>query len=957
MNAFFFQSQKIYRFSFRVLRVPFCALLCGLSLAHPALAQGAAPMSPESEWKVSDVRDAKKPTQSYCTLTRAFSQGVVLTIGRNMRAETSLALDFRKDSFAPDKTYTIAMNAGPGARRAFEARPASPSALVISTGKDESLYAGIRKNGKLDVSISGSVYSFNIDGLGEAMDRLSACTDSVEQAMNSSSEKKPEAAKPETKTVAAVSKPVVEPSSAALKKPESSGADIVALREENRRLSETLEKERRAYENKSVSGENGNALIELREKVALLEKENKNLKDRSGKAESTEKEEKISEDLATLRAENVRLRKALADEKSARIDVPEAVSPKAFAALRQKYEDLKAENDRLRDRPDSLASAQTDIPLPTPEDISQTRILEEKLASAQKRVDDLAKEASRLRTEKEKLLLDSSGNDWDAEEATRRYNEADREARRLSVLLDQTKSQCMEEKTKLEAMLFDPAVTSKAQIAHLAKLEEGLQKAKKDMDSAESLCEARIASAEKAAVETGTRTLKEKIEALKTALNDSKTSAESAAQYKEKAESLETALNAAKTAAESESGDKEKNGEKIKALEGALKDAETKLTQAEAKAQSLAKKTEESNKALSDLKADYERKIADLQGVFNREKSDLTAKIASAQSSATQTSEKERAAIGRDILTLRTDLIRKEAEFRQTVARLESEKAALLSQAQALQAQVAENKSRNETTVRIAQEVQTLRAEMAKKDLLWKQQADAAKNESEKKIAILESEKNALQFALSQIGSAAGAASPRVARSVSSPASVGNTVQSRSAPTASAPLSRVSPERITSVPYKDAGAFSSLLRRANLSVSKPVESVPPALETTAYAFRWESGPLFGSAEEREIGTMAQFDDFVSDYLDRTRSRCAGDFASSASNGGSLPAGGRIAAYEIACISSNAGASAALLFAARDGVFTVIAHESGTESIDAAVDGRDRIYNALSSEGTGVVAQR
>lgn len=955
MSAFFFQNQKIYRFSFEVLRVPFCALLCSLSLAHPALAQGAAPMSPESEWKVSDVRDAKKPAQSYCTLTRAFSQGVVLTIGRNMRAETSLALDFRKDSFAPDKTYTIAMNAGPGARRAFEARPASPSALVISTGKDDSLYAGIRKNGKLDVSISGSIYSFNIDGLGEAMDRLSACTDSVEQALNTSSEQKPEATKSDTKALAAISKPVVEPSSAALKKPESSGTDVAALREENRRLSEMLEKERRAYENKSVSGENGNALIELREKVALLEKENKSLKDRSEKTPSTPgKEEKISEDLATLRAENVRLRKALADEKSARVDVPEAVSPKAFAALRQKYEDMKAENDRLRDHPDSLASAQADIPLPTPEDISQTRLLEEKLAAAQKRVDDLAKEASRLRTEKEKLLLDSSGNDWNAEEATRRYNEADREARRLSVLLDQTKGQCMEEKTKLEAMLFDPAVTSKAQIAHLAKLEEGLQKAKKDIDSAESVCEAKIASAEKVAVETGTRTLKEKIEALKTALNDSKTSAETAAQYKEKAESLETALNAAKTAAESSSGDKEKIGEKIKALEGALKEAETK---AQSSAESLAKKTEESNKALSGLKADYEKKIADLQDGFNQEKSDLTAKIASAQSSANQTSEKERAAIGRDILTLRTDLIRKETEFRQTVARLESEKAALLSQTQALQSQVAESKSRNETTVRIAQEVQTLRAEMAKKDLLWKQQADAAKSESEKKIAVLESEKNALQFALSQIGSSAGVVSSRVARSVPSPAPVGNTVQPRSTPAALSPLSRVPAERMSSLPYKDAGAFSSLLRRANLSVSKPVESVPPALETTAYAFRWESGPLFGSAEEREIATMAQFDDFVSDYLDRTRSRCTGDFASSATNSGSLPAGGRIAAYEIACVSSNGGASAALLFAARDGVFTVIAHESGTESIDAAVDGRDRIYNALSSEGTGVVAQR
>lgn len=897
MNTFFLQKTGTRRFPMRLLQLGCClAFFCTLAFGHEALAQGAAPMSPESEWKVSDVRDEKRPAASYCTLTRAFSQGVILTIGRNMREETSLAIDFQKKSFSPDKTYTIAMNAGPGARRAFEARPASPSALVMSTGKDDTLYAGIRKSGKLDVSISGAIYSFHIDGLGEAMDRLSGCTESIAQAQKTPTPTSE--GKPADPSLAALSKPVAAPSPESLKKPKSDNGDIASLREENRRLTETLEKERRAYENKSTEG---NALIELREKVLLLEKENESLKKNPAAQKQSGAKGEVLDDLATLRAENGRLRKALADEKSARVDVPEAVSPKAFAALRQQYESLKAENERLRKSPESVETAQADTPLPSPQEISQARILEEKLVAAQKRVDDLAKESDRLRAEKEKLLLDSSGDNWNAEEATRRYNEADREARRLSVLLDQKTTQCTEEKTKLEAMLFDPAVTSKAQIAHLAKLEEALQQAKKDVASADSICEGKIASAEKSAVDASTKALKEKVDALKTALNDSKTQAQSASE-------------------------------------------------------TLARKEQASTSALASLKADYEKKIAEIKQTFEQEKTALTAKITAEQDKDSRTSEEEKTAIVKEIQSLKTSLVRKETEFRQAVARLESEKSALAAQAQAVKSHTAQNQPGNETTVRIAQEVQSLRAEMAKKDLLWKQQADMAKNESEKKIAILESEKNALQFALSQIGSAAGSV-PRIPSPATqaAPARLPSATELRSQ-RLSTPVPRTSSPTSETLAYIDAGTLSALLRKADIAISTPVESVSPAVETTAHAFRWESGPLFGSAEERGISEMAQFDDFVSDYLDRTRSRCTGDFAFSITSAGDLPGHGKTSAYEIACVSSGKGASAALLFAARDGIFTVIAHESGAESIDSAVDARDRIYNILTSERDGFVAQ-
>jgi hypothetical protein len=41
-----------------------------------------------------------------------------------------------------------------------------------------------------------------------------------------------------------------------------------------------------------------------------------------------------------------------------------------------------------------------------------------------------------------------------------------------------------------------------------------------------------------------------------------------------------------------------------------------------------------------------------------------------------------------------------------------------------------------------------------------------------------------------------------------------------------------------------------------------------------------------------------------------------------------------------------GASAAMVFMARDGMFTAVAHETGMESMDMAMDVRDAVYSSL-----------
>lgn len=90
---------------------------------------------------------------------------------------------------------------------------------------------------------------------------------------------------------------------------------------------------------------------------------------------------------------------------------------------------------------------------------------------------------------------------------------------------------------------------------------------------------------------------------------------------------------------------------------------------------------------------------------------------------------------------------------------------------------------------------------------------------------------------------------------------------------------------------------------------------------------------------------AQFDQMVQDYLTQTERRCQGDFAIDPSSTQEV-GGTRIDTYEIACVGGGVDSSASLLFVSQGGTFTVVAHESPTESMESAMDYRDRLVASL-----------
>lgn len=122
------------------------------------------------------------------------------------------------------------------------------------------------------------------------------------------------------------------------------------------------------------------------------------------------------------------------------------------------------------------------------------------------KIRDLESEISRLSSENQTLdnelksnlkdaeeeRLSVSSDNWNLERATMRYNEAERQLKRLGRQLQAARQQCTSEKQELETMLFDPQVTEQQQLAKLSAMEEELAKAQTELQNAQRRYEERI---------------------------------------------------------------------------------------------------------------------------------------------------------------------------------------------------------------------------------------------------------------------------------------------------------------------------------------------------------------------------------------------------------------------------------------------------------------------------------
>ncbi len=147
---------------------------------------------------------------------------------------------------------------------------------------------------------------------------------------------------------------------------------------------------------------------------------------------------------------------------------------------------------------------------------------------------------------------------------------------------------------------------------------------------------------------------------------------------------------------------------------------------------------------------------------------------------------------------------------------------------------------------------------------------------------------------------------------------------------------------------KDASSVASWLSRADIVEESDVKTVGRSSEHYSSAYQWNSEKIFGSAEQKPLNDPYQFDALVQEYLERTQSRCSGDFAivpDQSFGGGDL----RADSYEVACVGESVSSGASLLFFNEGSTFNVIAHEAPTQQLGVAMQLRNKVMRLISGQ--------
>ena len=190
---------------------------------------------------------------------------MVLSFGHNIDEEFSLAFDFQEDVLDMQQSYDMTLKPGPGQIRAYDMIPASPRAIVVRLGWDDSFFKALQSSRELLATLNEDHYKFDLSDFSTNQKELNACIVTLK------SQKKVQefAAKkidPSTaKSLSRFQKPGVQKSDNS-----DLSIEVASLKEQNLALQESLDLERKKYESLMVANQDNEmrSLQEFEKKIS-----------------------------------------------------------------------------------------------------------------------------------------------------------------------------------------------------------------------------------------------------------------------------------------------------------------------------------------------------------------------------------------------------------------------------------------------------------------------------------------------------------------------------------------------------------------------------------------------------------------------------------------------------------------------------------------------------------------
>lgn len=1044
----------------------FTGLFITVAAMTHAQAAGQAVLEPTGNWAISKI-EKEKQGGSYCTLSRKYGNGVVLSLARNETEEYSLALDFQKPTFQKDRALKINLQPGPGQLRAYDMMPTSERAVVVRLGWDEGFFNALDKSQQMKVTLGEQSYAFAMPEIARGQADLKECMDGLKAAKTGEPAKEQVA----TNDVLAAQPGQASAAFAAEKTADAAAATMAKAAEEPQKTSaeskgffasltdgfdlkgkeqDKTQVARKNFGKSSQDGDDQNAIIPAsgegvaapdtslmadagktqaplpppvaEEKAAAVKVKEDMPAPVAAQTPAPEKETKKPLETAKAKIEPVKAPEPVKEAKAPVMPAPapvDAEAQKKAAAIAEQNKALEQQIANLRkevqQRPDAdeLAMAQARLKeqeiknqqLQETLRQSQTRIaetaintetksmqqivdLQTRLDAAQKDSAVMAKQLESLRLKQEDGQINAVSGDWDLEQATKRYNEAEREIRRLGLELEQEKTSCNREKSNIEAMLFDPAVTERKQIERLNQLQAELDAAQKKAASNQKQIQA--------AVDQQLADKTKSVQAEKAALNQQLVAAQKQSADKDvtltslqKQLDVANAANAAQakgvaqladmqktlaardatiadlqkqaTTAQMAPAEKTQMQSQIDSMKAALaqKDQQIASLQTQApKADSVSQQQitslQTQNQAMTQnieamklALANKDKAIAEAQSVAQTASSApkvdpaVTKQLADLQSTMAQLKKDN------DILRDQNVVLRQQSDKLQLqLSDVQSSGAARADQVASAQLQADDLKRQMEMKDRQNVTYQNQLAALQQENTQLKSRltvADGNRSSSTAEVSELTRQVQSLQRQISDLQARASqqtsAATAPVAYNNMAPAAGSYAAAATKPAIESVALAAPSVTAQGSSGYSQS-SIQSLLQKAGVSAGNLQRASGGFVDADNYGWT-DSNNVRGLASVRAMSGTS-FQSLVDQYIAYQKGQCQGDFASmpSPSNGG---AGKQISLYEVACVGGSS-LSSSILFFEDQGRFIAIANQTPAADMDVAMDSRDRIAN-------------
>lgn len=474
----------------------FCAL--AVLTATPAKAQDPELyFYPAQKWDIASSMPVDSADEGeICTIMTQYNNGFILSFSGQKGGISQIDIDFRQPVFQPGGTYNTDINIPGAFSRSIEAKAPQEQMISINVQNGSHFYDAVKRIGVLDLEIEKNEFRFYLTGINAASSRLDECMgiSPVKTATIDTPDKPKELSEPPPLDVADMKpeeKPEALPEEA--KRPEPPHGDRMADQ-----MAAQMDQ------------------INKAEKITINDPVDPPAPAPEPKAEipaepvkTPQKQPRVARAVNTAPPATEPVKRP--DYKAGKETVTTTPEPTVTSYTTPPIKETKttytaeidftdiedkkpAEPAPVITTPEKKPTALEPVPVRTVETvpavpprspiqsdaaIKALKIKNERLEQENKALN--ARLLSVMEQDKKAKASIASEN-WDLERATLRYNEAERQLENMGQKLQLLRAQCDQEKRALEAMLFDPAVTSQQQMAKLSGLQEEIRTLKQDME-------------------------------------------------------------------------------------------------------------------------------------------------------------------------------------------------------------------------------------------------------------------------------------------------------------------------------------------------------------------------------------------------------------------------------------------------------------------------------------------